>query len=462
MKKILLKRTALGLALGAIAPLPAFAATGNAELARQVEALARKVQELEAKLAEKDAATADRETDQRIRVLDRKLEIASEEAKATKDAAAKAKADADRKAKLLPTVYGRVHVALENRDLEGAEAITAGNAPAAPSSIRGLESYASRIGVRGEVELDSDLSAIYQAEYEINTDNGDKGGSSTSTTSVNGDDWAFSQRNTFAGLKSKSWGQIVGGKIDTPLKSAEGRFDQFNDQRGDIDYLIGGQNRANNIVIYSTPKLFELLTVNIAAIQPEGSADVDYDGHLDRNFGDAWSASIVADNGTLYGAIAYDKNVVARRSVDVSLPVSARTSYAKNYAETLRLVGGIKSGIWEGGVLLQRAEGQGPDTVGVTSGTPPITTIYTTNHKDREDTAYLVSGAVNVLPKVKLKAQYGLAKGDFTDEEGTLWALGADYNFTPKTRVFSYWSQLELDTADVKDKTLAVGLDHSF
>jgi predicted porin len=445
MKNSILTATTLGVVLGVLTPLPAFAASANdATVAKQLEALSRRVQELEQKLAEKNSAESsniDRDTDQRIRILDRKLELANEDAKASKEAAAKAKADSDKKAKLLPTVYGKINIAVEDRDLEGSENIIAGAARGNVNHRKGVESYASRLGVKGEVDLGAvDLKVVYQAEYEINVDDGDKG------------DTAFTQRNTFAGLKSATWGQIIAGKIDTPFKSAEGKFDQFNDQRADIDNLIGGQNRVPNIFIYSTPKLFDLVTVNLGFIQNEGqtttanAGDIDYDGHIDHGIGDAYSASIVAEQGIFYGALAYDKNVVARRSVDqtvVANIATAPTGYAKNSVEAYRFVGGIKSGIWEGGVLVQRARDKKPAS-------------------EREDSAYLISGAVTVLEKVKLKAQYGVSDGNFTDETGKLLALGADYNFTPKTKVYTYYSTLDLDKADAKDKTIAVGLDHSF
>ncbi|MDB6062716.1 MAG: hypothetical protein JWM78_2819 [Verrucomicrobiaceae bacterium] len=464
MKHSLFKATTLSVVLASLAPLPALAAkaTSNDAVAKQLEALTKRVQELEQKLAEKNAAekttanvNADQEVDQRIRVLDRKLEIANEDAAATKAAAAKDKAAADKKAKLLPTVYGKISIAQEDRNLEGAENFVGGKAPGAVNHRRGLESYASRLGVKGEAELNSDLKVVYQAEYEINVDNGDKGGSSTSQTSVNGDDWAFSQRNTFAGLKSATWGQIIAGRIDTPFKSAEGKFDQFNDQRADIDNLIGGQNRVSNIIIYSTPKLFDAVTVNVAVMENEGltttanGGDINYDGHRDHGFADAYSASVVAEQGIFYGAFAYDKNVVARRSVDNTFINSntAPTSFASNSVEAYRFVGGVKADIWEGGVLLQRSRDE--------SGISPV-------NSHRYDSAYLLSGAVTVLEKVKLKAQYGISDGDFTNEKGKLYALGADYNFTPKTKVYTYYSALNFDKADITDKTLAVGLDHSF
>ena len=448
MKQPLFKATALSVALGVFAPLSIAAPASNADVAKQLEALSKRVQELEQQLAEKKIAekntaaaspAADQDTDQRIRVLGRKLELAEEETKAVKTAAAKTQSDIDKKAKAI-TLYGKINVALEDRDLEGAENIVAGNAKGLPNHRRGLESYASRLGVRGETDLGAgDLKAVYQAEYELNVDDGANG------------DTAFSQRNTFAGLKSATWGQIIAGKIDTPFKSAEGKFDQFNDTRADIDNLIGGQNRASNIVILSSPKLFDAVTVNVGLIQAEGSADIDYDGHIDHGIGDAYSASIVYEQDIFYGALAYDKNDVARRSVDETVPVvltTAPTGYAKQFTDAWRLVGGIKSGIWEGGVLLQRSKDQRHEAANGVG--------------QREDEAYLLSGAVTVLEKIKLKAQYGIADGDYADETGKLLALGADYNFTPRTKVYSYYSTLDLDEAKAKDKTLALGLDHSF
>jgi predicted porin len=409
MKKPLFKATALSVALGVFTPLSVHAAPlSNADLQKQLEALSRRVLELEQKLAEKNAAApavADQETDQRLRVLDRKLELAEE--------------------------------GLEDRNLEGAENIVAGRDQGSANRSVGLESFASRIGVRGEVALGAgDLNAIYQAEYELNVDNGSSG------------DTSFSQRNVFAGLKSATWGQLIAGKIDTPFKSTEGKFDQFNDLRGDIDNLIGGQNRVDNIVILSSPKFFDALTINLGLIQPENAADVDYDGAPDDDFADAYSASVVYDQGSFYGALGYDKNVSARRSVDQT--VTATTiGYAGTYTEAYRAVGGYRTELWEAGVLLQRSSDQRKETGANGIG-------------EREDEAYLLSGAYNILPKLKLKAQYGVAKGDYTDEKGKLSALGADYNFTPKTKVYSYYSLLDLDKAEAQDKTFAVGLDHSF
>jgi predicted porin len=274
--------------------------------------------------------------------------------------------------------------------------------------------------VRGEVDLGSSaLKAVYQAEYEIFADNG-------STT--------FSSRNIFAGLQSAKFGRIVAGRIDTPLKSAEGRVDQFNDQRGDIDNLIGGQNRPNNAVLYSTPKFGGAFTANVAFYQAEG-ADFDLDGQPDGSIDDGISASIVAESGIFYAALGYDSKLPARRSVD---------GFAgQSVADAIRFVGGLRSGIWEAGILAQQSSDQTPGS-------------------DAQDTSYLISGAVTLADKWKLKAQAGVSEGDVLDERGQLLAIGADYNFTPKVRAFTYYSALDLDEADLQDNTFAIGVDVAF
>ncbi len=235
---------------------------------------------------------------------------------------------------------------------------------------------------------------------------------------------------------------MIGGKFDTPLKAAEGRVDLFNDLRADIDALIGGQNRADNIVQYATPKLAELVTLNLAFITPEG-ADVDQDGQPDDGLADTYSASIVADNGTFYGALAYESNQVARRGLDLrNAPVGVPPVAPNPRADILRLVGVAKLGPFELGALWQQASA-------VADGS------------DLEDSSYLLSAGWNIS-KTKLKAQYGLSEGDVTEEEGSLLAVGADYSLGNKTKVFTYLSSLDLDETDVSDETFAIGLDHNF
>lgn len=316
-----------------------------------------------------------------------------------------------------PTVYGKLNVSLERVEFDGAGSIIQGKAPSETDQWE-VNSNASRLGVKGEFDLeDTGLTAIYQAEYEINVDDGANG------------DTAFSQRNTFAGIRGYI-GEIRVGKFDTPLKAAEGKIDQFNDLDGDLDNLIGGQNRVSNIVQYTSPLLAGGITLNAAFIPAEGT-DVDQDGSADDGVGDSISLSAVYDNKTIYAALAYDKDQLARRSVD-----------GIKRGDLIRLVGGWKSSNIELGILLQQ-------------------TTDNANGSNKEDASYLVSGAFK-SGKFKYKAQYGLSEGDASDEQGTLTAVGVDYRLTSKADIYTYWSLLDLDNADLDDQTLGFGVSFSF
>jgi len=314
-----------------------------------------------------------------------------------------------------PVIYGRINVSLDQIDNQGAANIIAGSDAAIVDQWE-LNSNASRLGIKGEFALENTgLTAIYLAEFETNADDG---GSNP-----------FSQRNIYIGVKG-NFGQVIGGKFDTPLKVTEGKVDQFNDLRADIDVLVGGQNRVNNIVQYSTPKLADLFNVNLAYVTAEGT-DVDLDGEPDDGLTNSISASLVADNGTFYGAIAYDSNQLARRSLDGIVR-----------GDILRAVATAKLGQFELGALLQQTKDVAPDS-------------------NAEDVSYLLSGGW-LLGNYKLKAQYGLTKGDLSKEEGTLAALGLDYSLGKKTIVYTYVSSLKVDDVDAKDETFSVGLSHSF
>jgi hypothetical protein len=317
-----------------------------------------------------------------------------------------------------PTFYGKINVSLDNLEQEGAGLLTQ-NKPAVGKNDWELNSNASRLGVKGEVDLDIEgLQAIYQAEYETNIDDGTTG------------DSAFSQRNTFAGLKG-AWGQVIGGKFDTPFKTAEGKIDQFNDLTADIDALIGGQNRLANSVQYTSPKLADFY-VFTADFIPAEDVDIDADGVKDTGVADTISASAVAQWGDhWYAALAYDSEQAARRSVDDVVRGNA-----------VRAVGTYHQDAWEAGLLLQQTED-------------------TTPNSDKNDASYLVSGAWTIN-KTKLKAQAGYSKGGLSDEEGTLVALGVDYALAKKTYVFGYASNLSLNKVSAEDNALGLGISHSF
>ena len=303
-----------------------------------------------------------------------------------------------------PTVYGKVHVSYENVD-DGTD------------DAWELKSNASRLGVKGDLDLDvEDLKAIYKAEFEISVDDGDKGGET------------FSQRNIYGGFDHARLGTLIAGKFDSPLKASQGKVDQFGDLEADIKNFIGGEERVSNIVQYSTPSIAGMVTANIALI-PGEDAGTENDGPAD-----GISGSIVYDKDMFYAALAYDSEV---ETEVFDLGGDAR-------ADTLRGTALVKFDMFEVGALFQQSK-----------TSDPVGGI------EFEDTAYFVSGAVK-LDRLKLKAQYGLNDLDQTDDELTLFALGADYKLAKSSKVFGYYSQVEADKGSLDDSVFGVGFEHKF
>jgi predicted porin len=310
-----------------------------------------------------------------------------------------------------PTVYGKVNVSLENAEFDD------GVNPS--EDAWELNSNASRLGVKGDFDLDvAGLKAIYQAEFEISVDDGDKSGQT------------FTQRNIYGGLKG-GFGTLKAGKFDTPTKKAQGKIDQFNDIGGDIKNVLSGENRVSNIIQYSTPALGDLVTLNAAFIPAENN-DIDGDGDPETGLADTISVSLVAEKDMFYGAISHDADMTDELITD-----ETGTSPA---IDITRVALGLKPGNFEVGALFQTAE---------------------ETEADGEETSYILSGAFKI-DRVKLKAQYGMTEGDVSDEEATQVSLGADYKLAKASKVYVYGTQLEFDLADEEETIIGLGMEHKF
>ncbi|MBL7251199.1 porin [Alloalcanivorax sp. C16-2] len=317
-----------------------------------------------------------------------------------------------------PKVYGKVNVSLENQDYDPG--------PGAPNNDDEweLNSNASRIGVKGDFDLDvADLKAIYQAEFEISVDDGDKGGQT------------FAQRNIFGGFKG-AFGTLKAGKFDTPTKLAQMDVDQFNDLSGDIKNIAAGENRVSNIIQYSTPKLADMVTLNLAFIPNEDSDDFDGDGENENGLADSTSISLVLEKDAFYAAVSRDTDMQDELIVD--------ETGTSPVIDVTRLAAGLAISQFELGALYQLAE---------------------ESEGDGEETSYVVSGAFKI-DRVKLKAQYGMVDGDQTDNEGTQYAFGADYKLAKNSKVYAYFNNLTYEdgaTGDEEEqRTLGVGMEHKF
>ncbi|UJJ31883.1 porin [Halopseudomonas maritima] len=131
------------------------------------------------------------------------------------------------------SIYGRAHVSVDFLD-DGAD-----------YSETNLSSNSSRLGFKGDHEINPNLTAFFQIEQQIDfgTDNGS----------------SFNTRDTFVGLKG-GFGSVRMGRFDSPFKAARGPANLFGDQVGDMRNLTRVGNarfdeRYDNTIEYTTPDM---------------------------------------------------------------------------------------------------------------------------------------------------------------------------------------------------------------
>ena len=171
----------------------------------------------------------------------------------------------------VPTFYGKFNVSQEFIQQD-----EAGN-------FSELNSNASRLGLKGDFAINDEITAFYQAEFQMDTD-GDAGET-------------FSERNTFIGAKG-SFGKVQAGIFDSALKASQKKVDQFNDLRADIkNYVTGSENRPSDIVRYQSPNLSGLVLT------------LDHINGEDEDTPNAQSFSAAFTQDVLYVALAYDNGL---------------------------------------------------------------------------------------------------------------------------------------------------------
>lgn len=311
-----------------------------------------------------------------------------------------------------PTLYGKVNLTIENYD----------NNPDGDSSDFDrweVNSNSSRIGVKGSEKISESLSAVYKAEFEMYVDDGDKSGRT------------FGQRNIYGGLKG-GFGEVLIGKFDTPLKTVQNKVDVFSDyQLGDIKNLIKGENRVDNVIQYSAPKM-GAIAAKVALLQGEEECTSAVVGDCDDGLADGFSASLAFEQDGVYAGLGVDSDV-------------------KGWDAT-RLVVQANIDAIQLGFLYQTAEQADVDNA-------------------EEQVGYILSGAMKLGSDGKVKLQYGVSeldnKGNNTSAETvdkTQVAIGYDHKLSKQTKLFTHYIILEEEQGSAKDEesTLAFGLEHKF
>lgn len=325
------------------------------------------------------------------------------------------------------TVYGQVNMSV------GKVENTISGQPAFGVDSFQVRSHASRLGFKGSEDLGNGLKANFQLEYETDQDYG---------TGQNGSTINLGRRNMWVGLSGDSWGEVRVGRHDTPLKWAQGGFDQFNDTDADIKGALSisqGEERVDNVIAYISPN-FSGFTIVGAAIAGEAtkaqeacaSASSCYDG---TGLADIWSLAGAYKNGPLFASLAYNA-----------------------YNPGNSFVNTEKDSMWRGVATYKIGDGQ-------------IGGLYeSTNYESGagDHNAWGIS-ANYMIGSIVPKFQYMKGKtdgvGGASDRETDQWTLGADYNFSKRTSAYVMYTSGTDDRAGAGDHdyTFAgVGMLHKF
>lgn len=376
-----------------------------------------------------------------------------------------------------PTLYGKIHLTANQYDLEKNDfALTApgattyrhiGATAVTPElDTFAIESTGSRLGIQGDFDANENVTVFYRLEYGIDVDNG---------TNSNGRE--LSQRNIFGGLRG-SWGSILVGKNDTPLKTLQTNtvlrtdVDRFNDSPlGDIGTYIVGENRPDNVIQYTSPILLGGLEINLAAINAEEtgvpvSASNQQD---DNNFASGKSASITYGKAKWFVGIGVDSNVATTDAVravgeitlgSVKLGAIYQTAEAHDDIDSL---GGFSSFVGTNGT-----------TLGAQNGLNPLSEWDgAAGNAFKEQDGYVLNAQWKIAGPWLAKIQYASStttptNDAYDDAELDGIILGVDYNFNPNARLFVTYAKVDvkgdelISTETTTDSSSAVGFDFRF
>lgn len=282
-------------------------------------------------------------------------------------------------------IYGRADVSLQSSD-EG------------EGSFSEIKSNASRIGFKGNHQLNDDLEVVYKAEFEVDLD-GDS-------------DDVFKGRNQYIGLKG-NFGEVLLGKNDSMLKQSQGKADLFSDLNGDIKNLWKGENRLSDTLTYKSPK-FSGFQVGVT-YQAEDDIESDSAFSIAGFYGDK-----SLKKSKIYASIAMDSEV-------------------NGYDTTRATIQGKVSDDLTLGLILHTQEN-------VESGA--------------EMDGVMISAKYS-LGDVTLKGQYQIADHD-DSEKNTGITAGVDYKLAKNTKLYAFYTTFDIKTDNIDEDYLAAGIQYKF
>ena len=287
------------------------------------------------------------------------------------------------------SLYGKLWISIEHQEKS-------------MGSESELVSNASRIGLKGNLDLGNELTAIYQLEYEVDPIDG---------TADETKERSLKQRNSFIGLKG-FYGTLFMGTHDTAFKKSQKKIDIFNDLSGDIKNILLGENRMKDFIGFKTPKSKNGFSATFNAIK--GSKNL-----VKNKVGDYLSYSLNYEGNNYYAAVAIDAD-------------------AKGYDST-RYSFHLPMDIYTFGVIYQESK---------------------KINSNKTESGFAISALRKIGSKGEIKIQ--LAESDMKLSEGKQFSLGYDYNLSKQFKLFFFHSDLSTLNVIKEKKVTAFGFEFKF
>lgn len=322
-----------------------------------------------------------------------------------------------------PTVYGQMQLSIDSINYKD----TNGDKVNEKSGSQ-VNSYNSRVGIKGSADLGNGLKAIYKAEFKVNPDAKE----------------SFENRNQYVGLAG-GFGTVFLGRHDTPYKMAQPK-DLFNDARGDNKPMTGGlgilgnggENRVSNALAYVSPSFGGVKLVGALVPKEDGAgASLGGDKTKESSMTDWISAAAMygSKKKGLYLSAAMDsasKNALGTTGDATQYRLAAQYAVAGLIANA----------------MYQDVSGDGATREG-------SNIMLNVGYK-----------MGNLMPKIKY------SMNDYKDKatkDSTGLGLGLDYALAKKTKVYAEYVSYDKTTYDRKniggkasDSAISVGLFHKF
>jgi len=149
-----------------------------------------------------------------------------------------------------------------------------------------IQSNGSRVGLKLNQKHIDMFSFLGQLEYAVDFN------------SNQSNDIYFSNRNTYIGI-ANSWGEVLIGRHDTPLKLAQGGIDLFSDSDSQMWPLQRGENRVSDTLLFRSTE-FNNFSLDMSFVDNSNQAA--------NKFGVSFALKYQDSNS--YMALAIDKDIL--------------------------------------------------------------------------------------------------------------------------------------------------------